>query len=111
MLRCTCVKHCHVSAVLQALLSNACTAPTLQVDCLVEFLWASHMLKSLQPSMVRAIAQAVQGRIMKEGETVYTQGDESKHFFLVAKGIVAILDTEDDDDSSGEGLNGSAAEQ
>lgn len=69
----------------------------LQIDLLCEFLSSTHLLRHLQPTNIRDLAQTMAGKSCTDGELIYTQHDTAKHFYVVLAGEVVMYEA----DSSG----------
>ncbi|WIA31934.1 hypothetical protein OEZ86_002793 [Tetradesmus obliquus] len=62
-----------------------------QVELLCGFLSSAHLLRNLQPTNIKELAQTMLGRACSEGELIYRQGDSANHFYLVLQGEVSFL--------------------
>ncbi len=52
------------------------------------------MLRSLQPSHLRSVAQAVVGCWHRPGGVIYREGEAATHFYVVIVGEVVLSETE-----------------
>lgn len=71
----------------------SCTLPIVQqVELLCSFLFSAHLLRNLQPTSIKTLAQTMTGRTWQEGERIYKQGDAASHFYLVLAGEVVMYE-------------------
>lgn len=69
------------------------------------FLSSAHLLRNLQPTNIKDLAQTMAGRECASGDVVYWQGDPARHFYLVLAGEVAMYETDSSRSSNG-GMQG-----
>ncbi len=56
----------------------------------MEFLSSSHMLRHLQPTILKSLGQAMEGVSFDHSKTIYNPGDPASHFYVVVSGEVGI---------------------
>jgi CRP-like cAMP-binding protein len=66
----------------------------VQVELLGGFLSSAHLLRNLQPTNIKDLAQTMLGRACSDGELIYRQGDAANNFYIVLRGEVVMYETD-----------------
>jgi CRP-like cAMP-binding protein len=65
-----------------------------QVELLCGFLASAHLLRNLQPTNIKDLAQTMLGQACSDGELIYRQGDAANNFYVVLRGEVVMYETD-----------------
>jgi CRP-like cAMP-binding protein len=66
----------------------------MQVELLCGFLSSAHLLRNLQPTNIKDLAQTMLGRACSDGELIYRQGDAANNFYILLRGEVVMYETD-----------------